>query len=557
MSLPLPEKHFLPCSLQSTHDRSPKPDLRNDTDTDSCEEDTEQNEEENLSKKWLSKAVALCKRLWPSAKPNTLSVRYLSRGSFNTVFSLSMVISDDTPVDYVLRIPETESTIPRTAAILEYLASFPDLKVPKVITWDATSNNPLENGYVILSRVPGKCLNKVWKDLAHDQKLLLAKELARQLLRIESVTNPIAGTIKVHEAGFRHGDQVNERIFVEAFGANVKEIPADPINWLNSDNGLLPLDRLRHDPPGLSVNEIMSAVFKRRIYQAENHEFPNTYFLSFFRPCQNIIESMIDSNIFEPQSDAICLCHPDLFPRNIMVDFSPDIVISGTLDWDDALFVPRFASRVPPYWLWKTAPEQATEYDYFQREPLDPAEIEADSPENTEIQRVFEDTIGESWVSEATGKWFPLARKLLKFSQETVYYTWITPVNVALWKKRWQSAATNAVENFSMWRQTWKTMFLEESDDSEHEEVPINVNNTKGGFHKYPCNSKSSTAVQNEDDVASITEEPTQEPRDRKSSTRRTVDWFERLLAAPSPIRTQISHDNELWIRDVKNWLES
>ncbi|KAI1770279.1 hypothetical protein F4818DRAFT_455789 [Hypoxylon cercidicola] len=430
---------LLRSSLESIHNDDPEP------------------SELRLTKKWQSKAVALCKSLWPSAKHDTLSVKYLSHGSYNTVFSVSMVMADDQPVEYVLRIPDAELLVPRTAAILEYLTEFTDLKVPRVITWDATTDNSLENNYIILSRIPGKCLQEVWKDLAHHQKLILARKLAQLFLQIESVTNQVAGTIKVHKKGLGRGDKISDRMFVEAFGADVLDIPNDPINWLNVDNGLLPLDRLRHDPPNLTVSDIMLAIFRRRIYQTKNHETnSHDYLLEFFEPCQQMVEDMVDRGVFQSENDAICLHHVDIFPRNIMVDFSPDITITGVLDWDVALFAPSFAGRAPPRWLWRSVPQDDSEYAKFDMEPLDPNENEPDSPENTEIKRVFEAAVGEAWVSESTGKPYPFARRLLRFGRQDTY-------------------DGEDIGNLLEWIGNWSSVVGEKSDMSDTESLSTGV----------------------------------------------------------------------------------
>ncbi|OTA89907.1 hypothetical protein M434DRAFT_50008, partial [Hypoxylon sp. CO27-5] len=150
----------------------------------------------------------LCEYLWPSAQHGTHSVQYLSCGSFNAVFSLSVTTTDGQAAEYVLRIPlitQGYTSVAHTAAILEYLAKYTDLKVPEVITWDATEDNPLENSYIIMSRVPGKCLQDVWEDLNHHQKLLVAKELAHLYLQIESIKHPIAGNMNVHKKEFHPG----------------------------------------------------------------------------------------------------------------------------------------------------------------------------------------------------------------------------------------------------------------------------------------------------------------------------------------------------------------
>ncbi|KAI0161171.1 hypothetical protein GGR52DRAFT_163151 [Hypoxylon sp. FL1284] len=129
---------------------------------------------------------------------------------------------------------------------------------------------------------------------------------------------------------------------------------------------------------------------------------------------------MVTLGVYDSESNDICVHHANPFPRNIMVDFTPDITITGILGWGLTLFVPRFAGRIPPNRLWQSVPQSRSAYNQFGRENLEPEANASDSPENAEIKHAFENAVGEHWVSEATGKWYPVARRLLKIARETL-----------------------------------------------------------------------------------------------------------------------------------------
>jgi hypothetical protein len=357
------------------------------------------------AEKWIPKAMALCRHIWPSAQQDTLSVAFLDSGSFNKVFSISFVDCSGQKLDYVLRLPELEDKLPGVAAILEYLEATTDLKVPRVITWDATRDNLLGYGCIILSRLPGKPLDRILPTLAQDQKIKLARELAHLYLEIEANTSAIAGRIRTHKGAAQPGDDLAAHVFVQAFGRDFHPMANNPVKRNNADNGLLSLERLHRDPPGLSTNKVMLAIYRRRMYEVENEERPSEYLLKLFEPCQDMIQDMVDIELFEPENNVISLFHSDLMPRNIMVDFTPDIVVvTGVLDCDDAMFAPRIAGRVLPRWLWRALGE-----DEEEEEPLDVAANEPDSPDNTEIKQAFEDAVGVQWLSEAASEHFPFA----------------------------------------------------------------------------------------------------------------------------------------------------
>ncbi|KAK8134125.1 hypothetical protein PG984_006137 [Apiospora sp. TS-2023a] len=429
-----------------------------------------------------SRITTLCKQLWRFAEEDTIDVQYFDEGSFNQLFIISCADFAGQLPDVVLRLPWIESSITRTVAILEYLNKHTDLKVPKVIHWDATEDNALSHDYVIMSRIPGKSLQSVLSDLSQEQRMAVAKEVAQVYRQMESVTSPIAGRMKAH-GKFSAGDDPSDNVFIQPFGTEILEIPDDPINLNNKENGILPIERLQYDPPGLTINEIMMPIYQRRIYELYNRTKSHEYLLDLFEPLQEMVQGMVDNELFKPENEHICLQHPDFFPRNIMVDFTPDPVITGVIDWDEANFVPRFATCVPPRWLWQSRwwkqdddngdeavddendendekedgvddndeNEECDDEHDWHNEPLDVEGNAPTTPEEAEIKRVFEEAIGERWVSEATSPWFPLARRLLQFSRRIMY-------------------GQQDDEDVADWKRRWDVLFPDDVDDSENSE---------------------------------------------------------------------------------------
>ncbi|KAK6845292.1 hypothetical protein PG995_015402 [Apiospora arundinis] len=394
----------------------------------------------------ITRIAALCKQLWPAVMEGTIDVQYLDEGTFNQIYVISCAdIAGQLP-DVVLRLPWEDDSVPRTVAILEYLNEFTDLKVPKVINWDATEANALEHDFVILSRIPGRSLQSVLGDLSQEQKLIIAEQLAQLYRQMESITSPIAGRMKAHKK-FPSGGRADNNVFIQPFGTEWLEIADNPIDWNNKENGILPIERLRHDP-------------------LASPRTPYEYLLDRFEPLQKMVQGMVDNELFKPENDHICLQHPDFFPRNIMIDFQPDPTITGIIDWDDVNFAPRFAARILPRWLWQTGwgddgNEEAQDDDDecgqcghghdWNEEPLDVAGNEPSTPEDAEIKRAFEKAAGEHWIWEATSPWFPLARRLLQFSRRIMY-------------------TQQDDDNIDEWKAKWDLLFPGDSDGSEHSE---------------------------------------------------------------------------------------
>lgn len=108
-----------------------------------------------------------------------------------------------------------------------------------------------------------------------------------------------------------------------------------------------------------------------------------------------------------------CLSHLDLAAHNIMVEVGSDksISLTGVLDFDSACFAPMFVSCYPPWWLWQdeTQPGDALE-DESQSNDTPP------DPELVEIKRIFEETVGDTFLRYAYQPQSRLARKLFKIA---------------------------------------------------------------------------------------------------------------------------------------------
>lgn len=110
-----------------------------------------------------------------------------------------------------------------------------------------------------------------------------------------------------------------------------------------------------------------------------------------------------------------CVCHLDLLgsSQNIMADIKPDgsLSITGILDWDSATFAPRFVGCAPPMWLWAWDEEGEDEKH---------ANEISSAPENQEIKRIFEETVGDRFLSYAYKPEYRMARELFRFAQSGV-----------------------------------------------------------------------------------------------------------------------------------------
>ena len=108
--------------------------------------------------------------------------------------------------------------------------------------------------------------------------------------------------------------------------------------------------------------------------------------------------------------DRVTFFHGDLEARNIMcyIDEQGCAKIAGVLDWDDAIFAPRFVSCRPPNWLWDPDTEDFEERQCYD-EPFD--------PDMRELKGAFENLVGPEFLSLSYPPQYRLARQLFQLGR--------------------------------------------------------------------------------------------------------------------------------------------
>lgn len=111
--------------------------------------------------------IGLCKELRPSVFEDTIKVSWDGDGDRNRLIGLSF--SDEAVhYDLMLRIPAEQGSIPRAVAVLQYLENHTKIVAPRVVKWDATGDNALGHGYVIITQLPGDSYDIAELHLTHD-----------------------------------------------------------------------------------------------------------------------------------------------------------------------------------------------------------------------------------------------------------------------------------------------------------------------------------------------------------------------------------------------------
>ena len=357
-----------------------------------------------------------------SAPPKDFLIHRLRGGGFNRVIGITIKYpTDDEPTQLILRVPRFEDVRhDREVAVLRFIRHYTTIPVPDVKYVDFTCDNPLKQCYVIQNRIPGSDLQHhteptFYPDLKHEQKCTFAKEFALILRKLHDIIHPFPGLI---EASAGSGN--DQKFTVRHFDINTV-FGYKPEPDLNTE---LPFFQVRPfvkdweqsetSPVEQSTYYFMAAQFGRwRALQLRRDpaiiRWSNTY-----ERLVTMADEMETLGFLGNNEN--CMCHLDLLgsPRNIMVDIQSDdsLSITGILDWDSAVFAPRFVGCTPPMWLWAWNSEEDEDERHANDTPT--------TPENCEIKKIFEETVGDRFLTYAYKPEYRLARELFRFAKSGI-----------------------------------------------------------------------------------------------------------------------------------------
>lgn len=254
-------------------------------------------------------------------------------GSFNRVSKLTLGSGNQ----YVLRVPrrnedETAQNVKDQVAINSHVATlFP---VPGIVAYDSTADNAIESPYIIQKLAPGKCLEDVLdEDLTTEDRFQIASIIANIIVRMEKVSFPTPGRL-VTAAGIPDRCDDFSRLSTSVVIAPFKTDEGEVLQSTSSS----------------SVADFMGAILNMRY---ENSQIRDLTLLQKWTRLREINQEMKYRGLLTCEQPV--LWHWDFFPRNVLIDRTPDNSweVTAVLDWDGALCVPRVLTREPPIWLWQ------------------------------------------------------------------------------------------------------------------------------------------------------------------------------------------------------------
>lgn len=229
-------------------------------------------------------------------------------------------------------------------ATLNYVRQRTSIPVAKIEATDFTCNNAVGKPYVLQHRIPGRDLESVWDDLSDSQRCVVAREVGRLIKTILSVESPFAGTIRATAADSCTSAElptIVPFILEDARGDLVEEL--EPQNAMGAQTS-------RSRETTLEFFEYYLSRWRKSALLQSHGEIG--YDVGLYDDMLKVVREMDDLGLFKPNMN--CLCHLDLYPRNIMVEFHSEdsLRVTGILDWDEAVVAPKFVKCQPPGWLW-------------------------------------------------------------------------------------------------------------------------------------------------------------------------------------------------------------
>ena len=266
----------------------------------------------------------------------------------NCVYALTSLT--DPSDQYIVRVPgfdgevnERCSEIDDGVCVLKYLKD--KLPVPEIKNFSATPDNSIEKPYTIQTKLAGQSLNHVYSSLDPAERRAMIDQYIDLLAKMESIRLPTAGSLV---APFP--------LPADAQGA---AIPAPSVNVFNEyDPDPIEDPQILADRAGSSIKLLFKSLITKYIateLQSEADGY-NAYVLPHWRRMETMLDEMEQEGYFRTTPEPIVMHHWDLEARNIMVakntTTTGEWTITGLIDWDEAICLPRPLARKPPAWFW-------------------------------------------------------------------------------------------------------------------------------------------------------------------------------------------------------------
>jgi hypothetical protein len=361
------------------------------------------------------KVVDLSKSLFSTHPGHDIELTRMKGGSFNRIIGITLckpklsgytmvqcrkmlsacvrgkTKQTSNPPAFILRIPrDTVHNLLYQAITLEYLKRKLPYPVPMPVCYDSSIDNALGQAYMLQNALLGQSLSQLWPGLNLEQRQGATRCIAEIVRDLHNVKHSCAGIISLRNT---------------THDLNADLIKLEPIPMSRTANSSTsPFNVTTASPQ--TTHELLLSLIERQRAHAEATSIPpfDNIWTSFIA----IVNKLHDMGVL-PDKDKFYLYHADLQLRNLLFTTpTPNTVrLTGILNWDTALFAPKFMSTRPPFFLWtEDGADESAEMD---------ALLESNDTELCGYKRIYEEVVHEKIMEDAYRLEYIFARRLWKF----------------------------------------------------------------------------------------------------------------------------------------------
>ncbi|TDL14764.1 hypothetical protein BD410DRAFT_796960 [Rickenella mellea] len=347
-------------------------------DTEASETSTIMYSQESFET-YKDRVTLLLASLLPQTIASPPTINRLQGGSYNRVVGITLtstcpeIQNKSQDEELILRVPRDvdDVNVACRARVLIQLRKAGTVPVPEVLFYDATRNNALDSPYIIMRRIEGEGLDSALKKMNHQERLGVAREMAKLLAQMYSTpVPPDIGPLCASDDSLEIGRFTRHGTF---------EYPT----------------------PDYSPPSTLLAFCQTRFTEHANGaiDLTNTSLSQLYHRIRRASKTFLRMHGYSSSKfRRYVIHHRDLVARHVLVKrvsvhSTPPSTetyewkITGILDWDECEVAPALISFSCPGWLWRQ-PYKGPSPDSFQGIDCDP-DAAALNEEYEEIKQVF------------------------------------------------------------------------------------------------------------------------------------------------------------------------
>jgi len=152
----------------------------------------------------LKEAVMPClQRVFPESQD--FQVEYLTQGGFNKIYTATTVgLAEDKKHTLIIRLALPTNPyhkVESDVATMELVRCSTNIPVPTIYAYDSSGSNKLGLEWMLMEKVDGRELHRVWFDWDYDEKLRLSETVALWTSQLLQITSDNIGSVYMRSVG--------------------------------------------------------------------------------------------------------------------------------------------------------------------------------------------------------------------------------------------------------------------------------------------------------------------------------------------------------------------